>query len=72
MKIYVGRMVLLNEQSKMMREIDVQAELSREIEVYAKSHDTEDNSMGVYTPAEFEDAFNRGDFSKAQYWVKVY
>ena len=42
------------------------------VEVYAKNHDTEDNSMGVYTPAEFEEAFNRGDFSKAQYWMKVY
>ena len=65
-------MVLLNEQSKMMREIDVKEELAREIEVYAKSHSTEDSSMGVYTPAEFEEAFNRGDFSKAQYWMKAY
>lgn len=60
------------EEKNLKTERDVREELSREIEAYAKTHDTEDNNMGIYTPIELEDAFNDGRLDAAIYWIRVY
>ena len=82
MKIYVGRWDLLlaaeEEFYRPFREMDswdVAEELSREIREYDKTHEVEDNLMGVYTPEEFEDTFNQdleGKFNTKEYWIKIF
>lgn len=81
MKIYVGRWDLLpanlegyNGLSQMKR-MDVACELSREIDEYAKTHTKEDNLMGVYNEAEFEETFNQDieeRFNTQTYWIKIF
>lgn len=75
MKIYVGRWDLLPEDwegynglSK-MDSWDASEEVSRE-----KRHH-EDNLIGEYDAAEFEDTFNQdleGAFNTKEYWIKIF
>lgn len=58
-----------------MKRMDVAVELSREIDLYAETHDVEDNRMGVYTPEEFEDEFNQtleNHFTSEHYWIRIF
>lgn len=81
MKIYVGRWDLLPENLEgynglsQMSRIDVALELSREIDQWAESNPREDNTMGVYTPREFEDTINQdinNTFRTDIYWVRIF
>lgn len=80
MIIYVGRWDLLPEEweginglyEKSAREICL--EVGREIEKWAEENPHEDNLMGAYTLAEFEEEFNgnEGDFNGRTYWIKIF
>lgn len=81
MKIYVGRWDLLPAELEgynglsQMKRMDVAVEIAREVEAYAKTHEVEDNRMGVYTPQEFEEEFNQtleNHFSSEVYWIKIF
>ena len=80
MNIYVGRWDLLplewegyNGLVQRNRQ-EIVKELGREIEIYAKKFFEEDNVMGVYTPEEFEEAFNYDVINKMDsdvYWIRI-
>ena len=55
-------------------EDEIRQELCRELDEWAKTNPYEDNLMGAYTPAEFEEEFNGndGDFNGSVYFVKFY
>ena len=76
MKIYVGRRDLLpTDWEGAKREIDYKAELSREIDAFYRANGYEDNVMAIYSPMEFEAAFNRegsGVLNGHIYWIKVF
>ena len=51
------------------------AEISREIDAWAESHEFEDNLIGVYTAKEFEETFNYDSEQKMDsdiYWIKIF
>lgn len=81
MKIYVGRWDLLPEEWEGINGLyeatkeEIVEELSREIDAYAETHESEDNRIGVYEPAEFEAEFNEdldGSFNTKTYWIKIF
>ena len=81
MKIYVGRWDQLHEDYdgyNGLAKIDsftTAEELCREIRQYDKTHEVEDNLMGVYTPQEFEETFNQdleGKFNTKDYWIRIF
>lgn len=81
MKIYVGRWDLLlaewegyNGLVEKSRE-EIVAEISREIDAWAESHEFEDNLIGVYTAKEFEETFNYDSEQKMDsdiYWIRIF
>ena len=80
MHIYVGRWDLLPEEWEAFRGVTemfpdaIIKEIGREIEEYAKTHEKEDNLMGVYSFTEFEDTFNYDTghrFNTDTYWLRI-
>ena len=81
MRIYVGRWNLLPKEWDGYNALcektqnDILLELRRELDEYEKTHEKEDNFMGVYTPKEFENTFNGdliGAFNNEKYWIKIF
>lgn len=81
MKIYVGRWELLPENLEgynglmEMKRMDVAVELAHELDLYAETHDVEDNLMGVYTEEEFEETFNQtltNHICSNIYWIRIF
>lgn len=81
MKIYVGRWDLLPAEWEGITGLyeatreEIILELAREIDIYAETHDSEDNRIGVYTTSEFEAEFNEdidGSFNTETYWIKIF
>ena len=81
MKIYIGRWDLLLAVERLPRPFrkmdsrDAAEELRREMREYDKTHEVEDNLMGVYTPQEFEKTFNQdleGKFNTKDYWIRIF
>ena len=81
MTIYVGKWSLLPKEWEGINglyeksEDEIREELCRQIDEWAKSHRTEDNLMGAYTLAEFEEEFNGDDHKKLNgktYFIKIF
>lgn len=80
MKIFVGRWDLIPDSTphyaiSAWSRAEVVAELAREIDEYAKSHDVEDNNMGAYDAQEFEDTFNgktSDHINTKDYWIRIF
>lgn len=81
MKIYVGRWSLLPKEWEGINglyektEDEIRSEIGREIDKWAEVNPYEDNLMGVYSLAEFEEEFN-GDneaaFHGSTYFIKIF
>lgn len=81
MKVYVGRWDLLPKDWEGINglyeksEEEIQSEIGREIDEWAKTHKQEDKLMGVYTLGGFEEEFN-GDNDSAlhgtTYFIKFF
>ncbi len=79
MKIYVGRWDLLPEEWEGINglyeksEKEIKAEISRQVDEMDKTGDN-DNTVAIYTPAEFEETFNddNGELNGGKYWMKIF
>lgn len=80
MRIYVGRWDALPEEWEGYNGLaeknceEIVEEIGREIELYAKTFREEDNTIGIYSPREFEEAFNYDSEQKMDsdiYWIRI-